>query len=42
MGSFAKDGLQSLVNRISIKSLGKYLPGYILSYSSKLNDLTGN
>jgi len=42
MGSFAKDLFQPLVNRISIKPLEEYWPSYILSYSSKLNDLTGN
>jgi len=42
MGSFAKDCLQPLVNRISIKTLEKYWPSYILSHSSKLNDLTRN
>jgi len=40
MGSFAKDSLQPLVNKISIKTLEKYWSSYILSYSSKLNDLT--
>jgi len=35
MGSFAKDCLQRLVNRISIKALERYWPSYILSYSSK-------
>ena len=35
MGSFAKDGLQPLVNRISIKTLEKSWPSYILTYSSK-------
>jgi len=42
MGSFANDCLQPLVNRISIKILEKHWPSYILSYSSKLNDLTRN
>jgi len=42
MGSFAKDCLQPLVNRISIKTLEKYWPSHTLSYSSKLNDLTRN
>jgi len=32
MGSFAKDCLQPLVNRISIKTLEKYWPSCILSY----------
>jgi len=31
MGSFAKDCIQPLVNRISIKMLEKYLPSYILT-----------
>jgi len=39
MGSFAKDCLQPLVNRIYIKIFEKYWPSYILSYSLKLNDL---
>ena len=34
-GSLAKDCLQPLVNRISIKSLEKYWARYILSYNSK-------
>jgi len=38
MGSFAKDSLQPLVNRISIKTLEKHWPSYVLSYNSKLND----
>ena len=42
MGCFAKDCLQPLVNRISIKTSVKFWPSYILSYSSKLNDLTRN
>jgi len=42
MGSFAKDWFQPLVNRISIKTLEKCWPSYRLSYSSKLNDSTGN
>ena len=33
MGSFAKDCLQPLVNRISTKTLEKYWPSCILSYS---------
>jgi len=40
MSSFAKDCLQPLVNRISIKTLEKYRPSYILSCSSKFNDAT--
>jgi len=42
MGSFAKDCLQPLVNRISTKTLEKYWPSHILSISSKLKDLTRN
>jgi len=42
VSSFAQDCLQPLVNRISIKTLQRYWPSYILSYSSKLNDLTRN
>ena len=42
VSSFAKDCLQPLVNRISIKTLERYWPSYILSYGSKLNDLTRN
>jgi len=42
IGNFAKDCLQPLVNRISIKILEKYWPSHTLSYSSKLNDLTRN
>jgi len=42
MGSFTKDCLQPLVNKISIKALEKYGPSYILPYSSKLDDLTRN
>jgi len=42
MGSFAKACLQPLVNRILIKTLENYLPGYILTYSSKHKDLTSN
>jgi len=42
MGSFAKDCLQPLVNKISIKTLEKYGPSYLLPYSSKLHDLTRN
>ena len=38
----AKDCLQPLVNKISIKTLENYGPSYILSYSSKLNALTRN
>jgi len=34
--------LLPLVNRISIKTLEKYLPSYILTYSSKRRDLTRN
>jgi len=42
LGSFAKDCLQPLVNRISIKALEKYLRSYILTYSSKRGDASRN
>jgi len=42
MGSFAKDCLQPLVNKISIKILEKYSPSYIFPDSSKRDDLTMN
>jgi len=35
-----QDCLQLLENRISIKTLEKYLPNYILTYSSKRRDIT--
>jgi len=42
MGSFAKACLQPLVNRISIKTLENYSYGYMLTYSSKHEDLIRN